>query len=217
MRGEPQDLTEAKAERKVDIVRIKELIKTLEKSLKDEEKRRNVEHLFERFSIIDRRSLQERMGTLAGYVDDICGQGTCNVLFRIVGSGMPEIKKILEQIEDPEIREWLHQLNLKYISTYEGAFPPLPNDWYRIIWTTKIDFTHGNIPLVAVTLLKRNGENVYLEMPFPSASRLINHLLKRIVGTKEIDVSQVPEIRQELEEMKRLLESSLKEIKRNEG
>jgi len=189
---------------------LSKIIKTLEEALMDGEKRKIVDGLLETFSKLERKELLERVSSFARYIDEICGPQTSNALFGMLSQGMPEISKSLEQIENVEVREWLRQLNSKYISVFEGIFPPLPHDWYRIFWTVKVDITHGNIPLIEVIILKRNGESVYFEMPFPASVRLTNHLLRQISGTKEINILEIPGMREELEHTKKIVESVLK-------
>jgi hypothetical protein len=172
--------------------------------------RKRVDEILERFSTVKREDLINRYASIARYIEQICGKGTHYTLFRILSKSIPEVDKVLKEINNENVRDWLRQLNVKYIAVYEGVFPPLPNDWYRILWTTKVDFTHGNVPLIETTIMKRNGQSVFLEMPFPAMVTLINHLLRQICQTKDIDVSQIPEMRRELEKTKEIVESACK-------
>jgi len=189
---------------------IKQLVATLEKSLLDEEKRTEVDDLLKRFSEIKREDFIKRYASLARYIEDLCGKDTSSVLFRILSLSVPEVEKTLEQIENDDIRKWLKELNSKYVAVYEGVFPPIPHDWYRVLWTKKVDFTHGNIPFIEATILKRNGESVFLEMPFSAMVTLINHLLKQVCETKEVKVLEIPGMQEKLKQTKEIIESVLK-------
>jgi hypothetical protein len=189
---------------------VKKVTEMLENALQDKEKQRKVDEILERFSTIKREDFINRYTSIARYIEQICGKGTHYTLFRILSKSIPEVDEVLKEIKDENVRDWLRQLNAKYIAVYEGFFPPLPNDWYRILWTTKVDFTHGNVPLIETTILKRNGQSVFLEMPFPAMANLVNQLLKQICQTKEIDISQIPEMRRELEKTKEIVEAACK-------
>lgn len=186
-------------------------LKTLEEALKDKEKREKVDGLLETFAKLERRELLGRITSFTRYIEEICGHETGNALLRMLSRGLPAINKSLEQIEDAEVREWLRQLNSKYISAYEGIFPPIPHDWYRVFWSVKVDITHGNIPLIEAHILKRNGEIVYFEMPFSALVSLTNYLLGQISEAKEIDVlrEQIQGLHEELEQTKKIVDSIL--------
>jgi hypothetical protein len=153
-----------------------------------------VDNFLESLLDVSREDLLNRCSSLIRYIDDFCGEDSGDQLFRILSQALPDLDVTLKQIKDDKIRIWLKQLNAKYISLFEGIYPPIPNDWYRILWTTKIDVTHGNIPMIETTILKRNGESVFLEMPFLAMITLINHLLRQICETKEINVREIAEI-----------------------
>lgn len=179
--------------------------------LKDEDKRRQVDELLDSFSHFDRTALLGKVRTFARYLGDICGQDAITPLLTIVSQAVPEVESSLKLCDDENVREWLKALNRKYIAAYEGVFPPFVNDWYRVLWTTRLDSTH-NIPFIEIRLLKRNGESVYLDMPFHNAVGLMIHQLEQMESFQKKVTGGSPALgmKTRLERLKQLADSIIR-------
>lgn len=188
------------------------MLKKLEVGIKEEEKRLKLEELLDSFTFLERKDLISRLPSFARYIDDISGKDTANSLLYILSSSLPEINSLSLIFEDPEVQDWVQRINAKYTADFEGIFPPIAHDWYRINWSTKVDFTHGNLPLIGLEILKRNGEVAYLEMPFDASIKLINFVLRQIsVGKKQMGDNIKPIISEEIKNTQKLVDEILKD------
>src|SRR5271167_811898 len=71
----------------------------------------------------------------------------------------------------------LETLNRRFILTFEGTYPPVPNDWYWVSWSTSYNTTFA-APYISMRFLKKNGKAVSLEMSFSSALQVFSHSLR---------------------------------------
>ncbi len=180
-----------------------------EEKLKNQEIKDKLANLIDDFSKIERSEFIKRYSTLANYVEELCGKNTAFILFDILSKSKPDVLPLLAQINDQDVREWLSELNRKYISRLEGCFPPFLNDWYRVLWTIKLDQTHGNVAFIETTILKRNKETVFLDTPFANMLVLINHWLTQICTTNIVNVTADTELKAQLEKTKKIVEQTL--------
>jgi len=185
--------------------------KVLTEVLRDPAKRKKVEQLLQSFAGLDRSLLFHRISALARYLERICGKDALNALFSVITKAVPDVDPFLKMVDDEEIRRWLADLNSKYIPIYEGIVPRFPHDWYRLFWDVRVDVTHGTLPFMGLTLLKRNGETVHLDMPFEAVISLINHQLRQMKKFQEERLGAPPAlgIRPQLEEAHNLINAIL--------
>lgn len=191
---------------------VRKLLRTLEESLKNIDNRKKLEKLLNKFADLERVDLLNRISSFVRYIEDICGKNTANALLQSLSLSLPELNSFLSAIQDEEVRTWLHDLNFRFIQSFEGIFPPFPHDWFRVLWNVKISITHGNLPLLELTILKRNGEKAHLEMPFPASIKLVNYILQRISEAKDRTGSELKAVLSEnLENTKKIIDSIMKD------
>lgn len=185
---------------------------------KDPEKRRKIEQVLDSFNELDRGLLFQKAVIIARYLAKICGENAMNALLLIIGRATPEVESYLEKISDKGSREWLGNINRKYISIYEGLFFPFPHDWYRVFWNVHVDTSHGNTPCLSLTFLKRNGERVYLDMPFIRVIDTINYQLQQMKKFQEAHPEAAPglglveQFKQTQKSVEEILNAGKKEI-----
>ena len=100
------------------------VIEKFEDTLKNKEVREKLTLLLDDFSKLDRVEFIRRFSAIAKYIDEICGEQSSLILFSILAKPTPDVKVLLQQIKDEELRSWLSTINAKYISQLEGCFPP---------------------------------------------------------------------------------------------
>ncbi|HKM50418.1 MAG TPA: hypothetical protein VJZ75_04490 [Candidatus Bathyarchaeia archaeon] len=173
-----------------------------------------IEDVFTRFSTLDRPDLLDKLPTIIRYLNQICMGGSrirTNILLDIVSRVPPELDEALKRFEDPTVKAWLENLNRKYVGLYEGVFPPFPHDWYRVSWSTSFNTSYG-IPFIAVKIIKRNGETVFLEQPLQAALRLISNYLRQIQAhLNKSKTSLQEDSLVELEQIRKLADVILKQ------
>ena len=163
---------------------VKAQMKELEEHLKDEQKRRSIEEVLDRFSKFGRPDLVNRVSVIAKYLGEIIPPIESNMVLNIVSQAIPDVNQMFDMFENGAVRDWAVQLNRKFVAAYEGIFPPFPHDWFRVLWSTSMNPSYA-IPFIALTIFKRNGEIVYLEQPFATALRLIAYQLRQINTFRE--------------------------------
>ena len=189
--------------------KLSKVVEKFEENLKNKETREKVVSLLDEFSKLERVDFIRRYSSISKYIDEICGENSNFVLFSILGKSTPEVKLLLQPIKDEEVRNWLSDVNAKYISLFEGCFPPFLNDWYRVLWTVKVDHTHGNMPFLETTVIKRNQETAFLDVPFANMLILINHWLTQMCTTKAFNISEDPEFMAQLRKTKQLVDNTI--------
>ena len=188
------------------------MVNDLEEALKVEDNRNKLDGLLQSFAVLQRDELLTRITSFVRYIEKITGENTSNAFLQLLSISLPELEEYLSYFKNKEVQNWLREINFKYISRFEGIFPPFPHDWYRILWSNRIDFTHGNIPILELKILKRNGEMAYLETAFPTAVKLTNYILNQILeGKNNVAPEFKASILTEIEKTKQIVESILKE------
>lgn len=155
-------------------------LNTLVTELMNEENRIKLDEFVKSFIYLDRKMLLTKISVIGRTINNMFGEGTSRPVFFIISKESNRIHNLMNQIENIEIRNWLYDLNRKYIAYYEGVIPNFEHDWYRIYWATRIDATHDNIPFLSSKIVKRNGEIVYFDMPFDAALNLFIHQLRQM-------------------------------------
>jgi len=156
-----------------------ENVHVLEESLKDDKIKEQLIKIIDSYIHLNRSELIYKTSIMLRQLANVIGEKQSSIMMNYISREYNDIKMLFDDVSDQNVKKWLIDLNGKYITYFEGIYPPIPNDWYRAFWMTHLDISHG-IPMLNLTILKRNGENVTLDMPFDSMIKLIKHQLSQI-------------------------------------
>jgi hypothetical protein len=160
--------------------RIEDGIFDIEKAIIDNETRDSLESVIESYSKIDKTDLIGKQTYLVESLAELCGVLGTEMILNLLNRGSNAGSfKVIDGIENSEVRRFLKRIILKYGAQYQWFLEPFRKDWQRYDFSTKY-FGVSAMPIVGWKVINKAGELQEIESPLPAYVHLVTAQIQHL-------------------------------------